>query len=95
MKTIGKYVLWFLGIFTWIIFFMLFLIGDSNNGTSVHTYILIITGICLALYIWRKTDSGAKKLEQKVQELEKENRQLREQAGQKFVQDIIDRTSGK
>ena len=92
MKTVGKCVLWILGIFVWIIFFIMFWMADTNKGSNVHSYVLIITGICLVLYIWRKTDTGAKKLEQRVQELEKENQTLRRELQDQAVRHAMDKT---
>lgn len=95
MKKFGKYLLWILGIFTWLNVLFIFWEADTTNGTSVHKYILIITGICLAIYIWRKTGSGTEALEQRVRELEAENQKLRQQMDQEFVQSIIDKTENK
>ena len=56
--------------------------GDINNGTNAHSLILIITGTCLAIYIFRKTGSSNKDLEKENQELKAENQRLRQELEQ-------------
>ena len=59
--------------------------------------ITIVTLIALLVTSYSTPQKGENQQspEQRVQELEEENRQLREQVDQKFIQDIIDKTSGK
>ena len=96
MKKIGKILLWILGILAWFMFFTSMWEGDINNGTHTHPIILIITGVCLALYIFRKTGTGAKELEKENQKLRAENQQLRQELNQaQVVQRVIDKTEQK
>lgn len=59
--------------------------------------IAIITLIALLATSCSKNSKEEKQQdpEQRIRELEAENQRLRQQADQKFVQDIIDKTSGK
>lgn len=77
MKKIGKILLWILGIFAWYMFYISSWAGDTNNGTNAHQLILIITGICLALHIWRSKSSRKATLEKENQELKEEIKALK------------------
>lgn len=95
MKAVGKIFLWVLGIFVWLLFFLMTWMGDTNNGTSVHPIILIITGVCLALYIYRKTGSRAKELEQENQKLKAEVEQLRAELQEQAVRHAMDKVENR
>lgn len=69
--------------------------GDTNNGTNAHSIILIITGVCLALYIFRKTGSGAKGLEKENQELKAENQKLRQELQEQVVRRAMDHAESR
>ena len=92
MKKVGKLILWILGIIAWLTFLTTFIALEIEH--SIHTlYIyLIITGICLIIYIFRKTGSGTKELEKENQELKAENQKLRQELEQaQAVQRAMDR----
>lgn len=91
MKLIGKVILWALGIFAWFMFFLITWMGDINNGTYSHLIILIITGSCLAIYIFRKTGSRAKELEKENQELKAEVEKLRAELQDQAVRRAMDK----
>lgn len=95
MKTLRKYILWILGIIFWFIFFMTIWETEIITGANVHKYILVITGICLAIYIWKSKEPGIAKLKEENQQLKVENEQLRQQVNQQFIQDILDKTENK
>ena len=92
MKKIGKVLLWILGIIAWFFFLLLFRDMDSEYQSHTHEIILIITGICLIIYIFRKTGSGTKELERENQELKAENQKLRQELEQaQAVQRAMDK----
>ena len=82
MKKFGKILLWILGIIIWLFVLIFFLYIDTPTGNNTHQLMLIITGICLAIYIFRKTGSSSKELEQENQELKAENQKLRQELEQ-------------
>lgn len=79
MKNVGKYILWILGTAAWLFILLFFWSVDVPTGNNTHQIILIITGICLALYIFRKTGSKTKELEKENQELKAEIKELKEE----------------
>lgn len=99
MKKTGKYILWILGTIAWLFLLMFFSVIDTPTGNHTHQLILILTGICLALYIFRKTGSGAKELEKENQELraeiEKLRQELQEQAVRRAMDKAEDREKGR
>ena len=91
MKKFWKILLWILGVIAWFFLLMMFWMADLTHGTSSHLLILIITGICLAIYIWKKTGSGVKELEKENQELKEENQELRQQLQDQAVRRAIEK----
>lgn len=90
MKKIGKYILWFLGITVWFFFLTPFWMADMTHGSHTHQLIIIFTGICLAIYIFRKTDSGAKEVKKENQELKAEVQKLRAELQAQAVRRAMD-----
>lgn len=93
MKKIGKILLWILGILAWYMFFISMWAGDTNNGTNAHQLILIITGICLAIYLWK--NSGKKALEKENQELKAENQKLRQELAAQAARHAMEKTESR
>ena len=79
MKTIGKILLWILGIIAWFFLLIIFQMADMTHGTPSHLILLIITGILLAIYLWRGKSPGTSTLEKEIQELKAENQRLRQE----------------
>ena len=66
--------------------------SEIAKGPLSQQIILIVTGICLAIYIFRKTGTGTKDLEKENQELKAENQKLREELERaQAVQRAMDR----
>ena len=91
MKKIGKYILRILGIIAWLFVMLFCWYIDTPTGGHTHQLIIIFTGICLAIYIFRKTGPSTKGNEKENQELKAENQKLREeleraQAGQRAME---------
>ena len=95
MKKIGKYILGVMGSVLWFFFLILFRAMDAEYQSHTHQIILVITGVCLALYIFRKTGSGAKELEKENQELKAEIQRLQQKLAEQTVQRVIDKTEQK
>ena len=57
----------------------MFWVSDIYTNGNTHQLILIITGICLAIYIFRKTGPNTKDTGSEIQELKAENQKLREE----------------
>lgn len=89
MKKAGKCILWILGIAIWLFLLLFFWSVDVSTGNNTHKIILIITGICLALYIFRKTSSGTKDLEKENQELKAEVKKLHQQLNKQLIEEVI------
>ena len=66
MKRIGKALLWILGIFIWLTFLETFVALEIEHKIHALYIYLIISGILLAIYIWRKTGSETKKWKKKI-----------------------------
>ena len=79
MKKAGKYILWILGIIAWLFVLSMFWVSDVYTNANTHQLILVITGVCLALYIFRKTRPSTKDNEKENQKLRAENQKLREE----------------
>ncbi len=74
MKKVGKYILWILGSLAWLFITMIFWYCDIGLGTNTHQIVIIVSGICLALYIVK---SGKRKaLEAEIVELKKRIEEL-------------------
>ena len=95
MKKLGKILLWIIGIFAWFMFFITMWAADTNKGTYTHPIILIITGICLIIYIWKKTGSGAKELEEENRELKEEVQKLRQQLQDQAVRRAMEKAESR
>ena len=93
MKKIGKILLWILGILAWYMFFISMWAGDTNNGTNAHQLILIITGICLALYIWKSKSSST--LEKENLELKAEIQKLRQELAEQAARYAMEKTESR
>lgn len=89
MKKIRKILLWILGIIMWLSFLTTFIALEIEHQIHVLTTYLILSSICLAIYIFRKTGSGTKELEKENQELKAEIQKLQQElAGRKRVSHI-------
>ena len=95
MKKAWKYILWVLGFALWLFILMFFSVIDTPTGNYTHQIILIITGICLALYIYRNTGTGAKELERENQELKAENEKLRQELQEQAVRRAMDKVENR
>ena len=95
MKKAGKYIFWITGIIVWLFLLMMFWMADMTHKTFSHLLLLIITGVCLTLYIYRKTDSRTKELEQENQRLRAENEQLRAELQEQAVQQVINKVENR
>ena len=94
MKKVGKYLIWILGIALWLFVLMFFFVIDTPTKNNTHQLILIITGICLAIYLWK--NSGKNKLEKENQELKSELQKLRQELeAQKVVSNVIAKTENR
>lgn len=91
MKKTGKYILGIAGILLWFFFLILFRAMDTEYKSHTHEIILIITGILLGIYIFRKTENNAKELEKENQELKAENQRLRQQLQDQAVRRAMDK----
>ena len=79
MKTIGKILLWILGIIAWFFFLMMFWMADLTHGTTSHLLILTFTAILLAIYLLRGKSSGTDALKKENQALKAEVQKLRKE----------------
>jgi len=95
MKKAGKYIIWIAGIIVWLFTLTMFWVIDTPTGNNTHQIILIITGVCLAIYIFRKTGSGAKELEKENQKLRAENEKLQAELDQQLVQRVMDKVENR
>lgn len=95
MNKIKKYILWFLGIIAWLFVLAMFWVIDTPTGNNTHQIIIIITGICLAIYIWKKSDSGVKELEKENQELKEENQKLRQQLQDQVIRRAMEKAESR
>lgn len=95
MGKAWKYILWILGIAIWFFFITPFWAADMTHGTNTHQIIIIVTGICLAIYIWKKTGSETKELEKENQELKAEVQKLRQELAEQAVRHAIDKTESR
>ena len=68
MKKLIHFLLWILGIFAWFFMFVIFWMGDITHSRHTHLFILVITGICFAIYLLRNN---------KIKQLEEENADLK------------------
>lgn len=95
MKKAGKIFLWILGIMAWYTLAEPFIYAELDHGGSKALYlILIITGICLAIYLWK--NSSRKTLEKENEELKAENQKLRQELeAQKVVSNVIAKTENR
>ena len=87
--------LWIFGIIAWLFVLSMFWVSDVYTNTNTHQLILIITGVCLVLYIFRKTGSGAKELEKENQKLRAENEKLQAELDQQLVQRVMDKVENR
>lgn len=95
MKKFWKTLLWILGIIAWFFLLMMFWMADLTHGTSSHLLILIISSILLAIYIWKKTGFGVKKLEEENQALKAENQKLRQELADQAVKHAMDKAENR
>ena len=95
MKKAGKYIFWTIGIALWFFFLILFRAMDTEYKSHTHEIILIITGILLAIYIWKKAGSGPKELEKENQELKAENQKLRQELAEQAVRHAMDKAESR
>lgn len=91
MKKIGIYILKIAGIILWFFFLILFRAMDTEYKSHTHEIILIITGILLALYIWKRMSSGTKELEKENQKLKGENQRLQQELTEQAVRRAMDK----
>ena len=75
------------------IIFQVVLQTDTNNGTNAHQLILIITGICLALYIWKSKSSST--LEKENLELKAEVQKLRQELAEQAARYAMEKTESR
>ena len=68
MKKLIHFLLWILGIFAWFFMLITFWAGDITHGRNTHLFILVISGICFAIYLLRNN---------KIKQLEEENADLK------------------
>ena len=95
MKKLGKILLWILGIIAWLTFLTTFIALEIEHTIHALYIYLIITGICLAIYIWKKTGSGTKELEKENQELRAENQKLRQELAEQAVRHAMDKAENR
>ena len=95
MKRVGKALLWILGIFTWLTFLETFVALEIEHKIHALYIYLIISGILLAIYIWKKTGSGTKELEKENQELKAEIQKLRQELAEQTVQHAMDKAESR
>ena len=88
-----KYILWTLGIIAWLFIWGMFYTVDLATGNNTHKLILIITGICLAIYLWK--NSGKKALEKENQELKAENQKLRQELAAQAARHAMEKTESR
>lgn len=91
MQKVGKTLLWILAILAWLFILMFAWYIDIPTKNNTHQIILIITGICLAIYIYRKTGSRAKELEKENQALKAEVEKLRAELQDQAVRRAMDK----
>ena len=72
-----KYILGIIGFIVWLFLLITFIMADITHGNNTHQLMLIITGICLALYIWKSKSSEKQMLEKENQELKEEIKALK------------------
>lgn len=77
MKQIGKYIFGFLCFAVWLFLLITFTMADITHGNNTHQLILLITGICLVLYIWKNKSDRKNALEKENQELKAEIENLK------------------
>jgi len=93
MKRAGKYILWILGVAAWLFVLLFFWGVDVPTGGYTHQIILIITGILLGIYIFKKTGSEPKELEKENQQLKMDIQKLqKELEAQKAVAAAIEKS---
>lgn len=85
MKKLLNFLLWVLGIFAWFMMILIFWMGDLNNGGIAHLFILVITGVCLAIYLFR--NNKIKQLESENAELKKKLQEVERKA---YIESLVD-----
>lgn len=95
MKKVGKVLLWILGIFAWITFLTTFIALEIEHKVHALYIYLIITGILLIIYIWKRMSSGTKELEKENQELKTEIQKLRQQLQDQAVRHAMDKAESR
>ena len=68
MKKFLNFLLWVLGIIAWFFMLITFWAGDITHGRNTHLFILVITGVCFAIYLFRNN---------KIKQLKSENAELK------------------
>ena len=95
MKKAGKYILWIIGTILWFFFLILFRAMDTEYQSHTHQIILIITGILLTIYIWKRMSSETDTLRKENQQLKAENQKLRQELAGQVVQRVINKSEQK
>ena len=95
MKKVWKYIIGAIGIVIWFFVLILFRAMDTEYQSNTHQIIIIVTGICLAIYIWKKSGSGVKELEKENRELKKENQELRQQLQDQTVRRAMEKAESR
>lgn len=86
MKKFINFLLWILGIFAWFFMLVTFWAGDITHGRNTHLFILVITGICFAIYLLR--NNKIKQLESENAELKKK---LQEVERKTYIESLVDK----